>query len=227
MRGAKSGTVAVMLPRRSAKLPTARVRVPSVLVRGPRNGSSYSRSERSRARLGLRLDRSGLYIRVVGRSSSVSLLEIEPDLAGLLSEEERTEAQRFLLPVAGVDKGGDVAELLEAKSGFGAIVLGGLLVQALQINEDSTLRLIGPGSFVPPVHLPRSTRFRDARLRAGSDPTGVARRRVAGGCAAVAVDRVVFAHAYVRGLRRSGQAVGNLPTAASRGSHHGHDVAVG
>jgi CRP/FNR family transcriptional regulator, cyclic AMP receptor protein len=88
----------------------------------------------------------------VGRSSSVSLLEVDPDLAAVLSDEQRIEAQRFLLPAAAADEGGDVARLLEESGAFGAIVLEGMVVQALQIGEDPTLRLIGPGSFVPSAH---------------------------------------------------------------------------
>jgi CRP/FNR family cyclic AMP-dependent transcriptional regulator len=88
----------------------------------------------------------------MGRFSEVSLLEIEPDLAEVLSDEQRSVARRFSLPVAAVDKGEDVAGLLEESGAFGAIVLEGMLVQALRIGEDPTLRLIGPGSFVP---LPR------------------------------------------------------------------------
>lgn len=88
--------------------------------------------------------------------SSVSLLEVEPDLAAVLSDEQLIEAQQFLLPVAAVEKGGEVATLLEQSGAFGAILLDGMLVQALQIGEDPTLRLIGPGSFVPPPQPPRS-----------------------------------------------------------------------
>jgi hypothetical protein len=89
---------------------------------------------------------------------SVSLLEVEPDLAGVVSGEELAAARRFLLPVAAVDKGGDVARLLEERSVFGAIGLEGLLVPALQIGAVSTLRLIGPASVVPPSHAQRPTR---------------------------------------------------------------------
>jgi CRP/FNR family transcriptional regulator, cyclic AMP receptor protein len=104
------------------------------------------------------------YTLAMSRSSSVSLLEIEPDLAGVLSDEERIEARRFLLPIAAVHKGGDVAGLLEGSGAFGAIVLEGMLVQALQIGEDPTLRLIVPGSFVPPAHPARSMPVLGARL---------------------------------------------------------------
>jgi CRP/FNR family transcriptional regulator, cyclic AMP receptor protein len=93
---------------------------------------------------------AGCTFHVVSRSKLVSLLEIEPDLAGVLSDEQRAEVRRFWLPVADVDKGGDVAGLLEESGAFGAIVLEGMLVQDLQISKDPTLRLIGPGSFAPP-----------------------------------------------------------------------------
>ena len=101
---------------------------------------------------------------MVGRSSSVSLLEVEPDLADVLSDEQRAEARRFLLPVAEVDEGGDVAGLLEECGAFGAIVLEGMLVRALQIGEDPTLWLIGPDSFVPPPQPPPSMPLMGARL---------------------------------------------------------------
>jgi len=100
----------------------------------------------------------------VSPSSSVSLLDIEPDLAEVLSDEQRAEAQRFRLPTAAVDKGGDVAGLLEQSGAFGAIVLEGMLVQALQISEDPTLRLLGPGSLVPLAHPPQSMPVVGARL---------------------------------------------------------------
>ena len=100
----------------------------------------------------------------MSRSSSVSLLEIEPDLAEVLDDEQRGEVQRFLLPVAAVDKAGDVAGLLEESGAFGAIVLEGMLIEALQISEDPTLRLIGPGSFVPPANASRSMPVVGARL---------------------------------------------------------------
>ena len=100
----------------------------------------------------------------MSRSSSVSLLEIEPDLAGVLSDEQRAEARRFLLPVAVMDKGEDVAGLLEQSGAFGAIVLEGMLIQTLQIGQDPTLRLIGPGSLVPLPQTPRSMPVVGVRL---------------------------------------------------------------
>ena len=101
---------------------------------------------------------------MMNRSSSISLLEVEPDLAGALGDEQRAEARRFLLPVAAVDKGGDVAGLLERSGAFGAIVLEGMLIEVLQIGEDPTLRLIGPGSFVPPSDAAPSMPVLGARL---------------------------------------------------------------
>ena len=101
---------------------------------------------------------------MVSQSASVSLLEIEPDLADALNDEQRAEAQRFLLPVTAVNDGGDVAGLLEQSGVFGAIVLDGTLIQALQIGDDPTLRLIGPGSFVPSTLARSSMPVTEARL---------------------------------------------------------------
>jgi len=53
---------------------------------------------------------------MTSRLSSVSLLEVEPDLAGVLSDKELAAARLFLLPVAAVDQGGDVAWLLAPRS---------------------------------------------------------------------------------------------------------------
>ena len=135
-----------------------------MLGHGLRNGSSCSKGERPSARSGFHFDRCGLNFQAVSRSSSVSLLDIEPDLADVLSDEKRIEARQFWLPVAAEDKGGDVAGLLEQSAAIGAIVLEGMLIQALQISEDPTLRLIGPGSLVPPAHPPRSMPVTGARL---------------------------------------------------------------
>jgi CRP/FNR family transcriptional regulator, cyclic AMP receptor protein len=135
-----------------------------VLGHGLRNGSSCSKGERPSARSGFHFDPCGPYREAVSQSPSVSLLEVEPDLADVLSDEQRAEAQRLWLPAAGEDKAGDVAGLLEQSGAFGAIVLEGMLIQALQISEDPTLRLIGPGSFVPLAHPPRSMPVTRARL---------------------------------------------------------------
>jgi CRP/FNR family cyclic AMP-dependent transcriptional regulator len=100
----------------------------------------------------------------MSRPSSVSVLEVGPNLAGVLSNEQRAEARRFRLPVAAADKGADAAGLLEQSGAFGAIVLDGMLIQALQISEDPTLTLIGPGSFVPPARPAPSMPVVGARL---------------------------------------------------------------
>ena len=104
------------------------------------------------------------YVQMVGKSASVSLLEVEPDLAQVLNDEQRAEAQRFSLPVTAVNDGGDVAGLLKQSGVFGAIVLEGTLIQALQIGDDPTLRLIGPGSFVPSTLARSAMPVTEARL---------------------------------------------------------------
>ena len=123
-----------------------------------------TRDLRAEIRPGVDFDRRETSAEVMSRPSSVSLLGVEPDLAEVLSDEQRAEAERFWLPVAAVDKGGDVVGLLEQSGAFGAIVLDGMLVQALEIGQDPTLRLIGPGSFVPPPQPPRSMPVLGARL---------------------------------------------------------------
>ena len=123
-----------------------------------------TRDLRAEIRPGVDFDRRETSAEVMSRPSSVSLLGVEPDLAEVLSDEQRAEAERFWLPVAAVDKGGDVVGLLEQSGAFGAIVLDGMLIEALQISENPTLRLIGPGSFVPPAHTSRSMPVIAARL---------------------------------------------------------------
>ena len=150
------------LPQRSVAPLGALMRPRPVPGHAPINGCS--KGERPRPRSGFHVDRCGLYVQVMDRASSISLLDVEPDLAGALSDEQRAEAQRFLLPVAAVAKRGDVAGLLERTGAFAAIVLEGMLIQALQIGEDPTLRLIGPGSFVPPADTAPSMPVLGARL---------------------------------------------------------------
>lgn len=83
------------------------------------------------------------------------LLDVEPDLARFLSEEQRRGAERFALPLAIAEKDRDVERLLEDADAFGALVLDGLLVQAMSVDAQRTLRLIGPGGIAPVARQPR------------------------------------------------------------------------
>lgn len=80
---------------------------------------------------------------------AVSVLEVEPDLAGSLSDEQRVVAAGFALRVATVEKDDDVCALIEASEAFGALIIDGLLAQAVKLGERRTLALIGPGALVP------------------------------------------------------------------------------
>lgn len=88
---------------------------------------------------------------------AVSVLDVDPDLAGSLSDEQRAVAVGFALPVATVDKDEDLGALTEASGAFGALILDGLLAQTVNLGEYTTLALIGPGALAPlapPVTLP-------------------------------------------------------------------------
>ena len=96
------------------------------------------------------------------------LLDIEPDLVRFLSEEQRAVAERFALPVVVAEIDDDVERLLEGRGAFGALVLAGLLVQAVSVDTQTTLRLIGPGGIAPIARQPRSIPSLAARLVAAA-----------------------------------------------------------
>jgi CRP-like cAMP-binding protein len=87
--------------------------------------------------------------RPLGRASSVSLLEVEPELGPLLAGEQLDQAGRFALPACTVEGGADVIGTLNDTDAFGAIVLDGLLLHGTQIGERPALRLVEPGDVVP------------------------------------------------------------------------------
>lgn len=90
------------------------------------------------------------------RRSVKGLLDAEPDLVRFLSQEQRAVAERFALPLAIAEKDDDIEALLRDAGAFGALVLTGLLVQAVSVDTQRTLRLIGPGGHAPIPQQPRS-----------------------------------------------------------------------
>jgi CRP/FNR family transcriptional regulator, cyclic AMP receptor protein len=81
-----------------------------------------------------------------GAPSVARLLDVDPDLARFLSEEERAEAERVALPVLRVPKGAaNIALLLRRHGAFAAIVIEGMLVDRMQLGDQAALRLLGPG----------------------------------------------------------------------------------
>jgi len=82
-------------------------------------------------------------------ASSVSLLDVEPELGPLLAGEQFDQAGRFALPARTVMKGTSVIGTLKETDAFGAIVLNGLLLHGTQIGKRPALRLVEPGDVVP------------------------------------------------------------------------------
>lgn len=88
--------------------------------------------------------------------SFVSLADIDPDLLRDLTESERAEATRVLLPVRDVpDRAFELAELLGNSGAFGAVVLEGMLQHHMRIGEQPGLRVLGPGEIVGAGAAPR------------------------------------------------------------------------
>ncbi len=78
---------------------------------------------------------------------SIRIFEVEPDLARFLSDEDRTEAERLLVPVLTVERGPlDVAHALG--EAFGAVVLEGMVLQRLQLGSHLTMKVFGPGDLL-------------------------------------------------------------------------------
>jgi hypothetical protein len=79
----------------------------------------------------------------------VRLLDVEPDLARFLGEEERTEARSLSLPVVRVAKDEeDLGGALAGSHAFGALMIDGMLLQRIGLGEQEAMRLIGPGELV-------------------------------------------------------------------------------
>jgi CRP/FNR family transcriptional regulator, cyclic AMP receptor protein len=84
-----------------------------------------------------------------GSWSGVPLLTVEPELRSFVSAEQLDDAERFVLPSTTLDRGGSIIGLLQQRGAFGAVVLDGLLLQGVQIEQRPSLRLVGPGDAVP------------------------------------------------------------------------------
>lgn len=118
-------------------------------------------------------------------ASSISLLEMEPELRRLLSPEQRVVAERFLLPVSIVHREWDLQAVLEDSHAFGALVLDGLLVHAVRIGKPETLELLGPGALVPMERGIETVPTARSRLR----PTDQTRLAVLGNAYLIAAQR--------------------------------------
>src|SRR5205085_11404999 len=74
---------------------------------------------------------------------------VDPDIGRFLTADERAAAEELSLPVRQVGRGRlDVDSLLGTANAFGAFILDGLLLHRLQVADQPTLRLLGPGDFL-------------------------------------------------------------------------------
>jgi hypothetical protein len=79
----------------------------------------------------------------------VHLLDAKLELTRHLSPEERAELRDIALPAVEVAPGPlELDALLVAHDAFAAGVIGGMVVQALQIGEQSGVQLLGPGDLL-------------------------------------------------------------------------------
>ena len=107
-------------------------------------------------------------------TSTVALLDAQPELASFLTGEERALAARLVVPVLTVEVGEvDLHALLTEAGAFAAIVLNRILLYRLRIREQSALALVGPGDMVALTGSPRSALLSDGGYRA-TGPTHLA-----------------------------------------------------
>jgi CRP-like cAMP-binding protein len=80
---------------------------------------------------------------------TVRLFEVDPDLGGFLTAEDRADAHRVSLPVVSVAKGDtEISVLLHSMNAFGAFLLDGMLLQRLGLSDQLAVRLLGPGDLI-------------------------------------------------------------------------------
>ena len=110
----------------------------------------------------------------MNHGSRISLLEAEPDLAALMSAEERAAARAVSVPVRRIARGPvELQPLLTEADAFGALILDGILFSHHRIGDHTALRLLGPGDLVALAGPGRATILSAAAVSAAA-PTAVA-----------------------------------------------------
>jgi CRP/FNR family transcriptional regulator, cyclic AMP receptor protein len=100
----------------------------------------------------------------------IRLLEADPSFAQFLSEEERADARRIVLPVERISRGiVDVCGLLEKADAFAGLILEGILLQRTRIGEQVAVRLLGPGDVSSLTKQSRSMLISDSDCRVLED----------------------------------------------------------
>lgn len=97
---------------------------------------------------------------------TVYLLDLEPDLAARLREDDRAEAREHLvLPVVELPEGAwSLADEGQRAHPFGLIVLDGLLLQEVELGGRRSDRLLGRGDVILPHRRIDATLRADAKL---------------------------------------------------------------
>lgn len=76
------------------------------------------------------------------------LLEVDPDLAAFLSQEERQVADRLTAPVTTVPPGEFALEELLDDETFAFAVVDGIILSRIVVGGQAALRLLGPGDLI-------------------------------------------------------------------------------
>ncbi|HUE25971.1 MAG TPA: hypothetical protein VMP89_04295, partial [Solirubrobacteraceae bacterium] len=102
-----------------------------------------------------------------GPSSTVRLLEVEPDIGRGLDGEELAGARQVAVPLLIVrdERESDIGAQLRRARALGAFVLEGMVLRQLVVGDQLGMRLVGPGDLVlsgggPPPMLVGESHFR-------------------------------------------------------------------
>jgi hypothetical protein len=99
-------------------------------------------------------------------SSTIRLLEVDPDLGRFLGHDEREAAEQVTVPLVSIPRGPlDLSRLLQDMGAFGALVERGLVLQRLRVSDQPALRLLGPGDILSLSSDPVSMLLADADWR--------------------------------------------------------------
>lgn len=100
----------------------------------------------------------------------IRLLDADADLVRYLNADDRAEVARISLPVETVPKGSlALAELLEHRNGFAAMILQGIVLHHLAVGSQPGLRVLGSGEVVGFRDGPGPTLVGSSRYRASSE----------------------------------------------------------
>jgi hypothetical protein len=108
---------------------------------------------------------------------SISVLDLDPEVARLLSPEDRASAAAVRLPVFTISESGtQIDPELARRGAFGATLLDGLVIQQVRLGDRIAMTLLGPGDVIahplgslpPPLILSGSQRVTAGLVRMAS-----------------------------------------------------------